>query len=76
MGVVRGKLIGKYEAHSLGSKTKDKKYVLQYFNVRDGETKGYGRIEDYIDDTPYMARNTAVISNKDYTKLKKIKKIK
>ena len=40
----------------------------------DEETKGYGRIEDYIDDTPYMARNTAVIPKEDYVKLKELYK--
>ena len=39
----------------------------------DEETDGYGRIEDYIDDVPYMVRNTAVISKKDYKKLKEVK---
>ena len=40
----------------------------------DEETGGYGRIEDYIDDdVPYMVRNTAVISKKDYKKLKEVK---
>ena len=38
----------------------------------DKETKGYGRIEDYIDDTPYMVRNTAVIPKEDYVKLKEL----
>ena len=38
----------------------------------DKETKGYGRIEDYIDDTPYMVRNTAVIPKEDYVKLKEM----
>ena len=38
----------------------------------DKETKGYGRIEDYIEDIPYMVRNTAVIPKEDYIKLKEL----
>ena len=36
------------------------------------ETKGYGRIEDYIEDIHYMVRNTAVIPKEDYVKLKEL----
>jgi hypothetical protein len=55
-----------YYEYWWGNKSLKKKF--------DEETDGYGRIEDYIDDdVPYMVRNTAVISKKDYKKLKEVK---
>ena len=55
-----------YYEYWWGNKSLKKKF--------DEETNGYGRIEDYIDDdVPYMVRNTAVISKKDYKKLKEVK---